>query len=61
MYTIYTEIHENGTTERWYYGTYADRDMANEIAIDLWGEWPVYHCVCRAEEAEALGVLNLPR
>lgn len=61
MFTVFTEIHENGTVERWYYGTYNDRDFANEVAIDLGNEWPVYHCVCRAEEAEDWGILNLPR
>ena len=35
MYTIYTEIHENGTTERWYYGTYADRDRGRVARIPL--------------------------
>lgn len=61
MFTVFTEIHENGRVERWYYGTYNDRDFANEVAIDLGNEWPVYHCVCRAEEAEDWGILNLPR
>lgn len=60
MFTVYTEIHENGTVERWYYGTYADRDRANEVALELGGEWPVFHCVCPRDEAEAWGILNLP-
>lgn len=59
MYIVYTEIHENGI-ERWYYGTY-DRHTANEVALALGGEYPIYHCVCKAEEADAFGILNLPR
>ena len=59
MYVVYTEIHEAGTIERWYYGTYS-RAEANDVAYELGGSWPVYHCVCSAEEAEAMGVQNLP-
>lgn len=61
MYIVYTEIHKDGKVERWYYGTWADRDRANEVAMDLDGEWPIYYSVCREDEAEELGVQNLPR
>lgn len=61
MYIVYSEIHKDGKVERWYYGTWADRDRANEVAIDLDGHWPIYYGVCREDEAEELGVQNLPR
>lgn len=59
-FMVITEIHENGKMERWYYGTY-NRARANEVALELGGEWPVYHCVIPANEAESWGVKNLPR
>ncbi len=37
MYIVYAEIHKDGKVERWYYGTWADRDRANEVALDLDG------------------------
>ena len=61
MYIVYSEIHKDGKVERWYYGTWADRDRANEVAMDLDGHWPIYYDVCREDEAEELGVQNLPR
>ena len=65
MYIIYTEIFPEDYTkpvERWYYGTYSDRDQANEIAIALnEGAGPrIYRCVCDASEARKLGIRNLP-
>ena len=59
-FVVYTEIHENRTVERWYYGTY-DYERANQVAIEL-GIEPhhIYHCVCAKNEARALKVLNLP-
>lgn len=57
-YIVYTEILENGV-ERWYYGTY-DYDRANEVALELGSEYPIYHCVCALEDAERMGVKNLP-
>lgn len=61
MYIVYAEIHKDGKVERWYYGTWADRNRANEVALDLDGHWPIYYCVCKEEEAEELGIQNLPR
>ena len=58
-YIVYTEILENGKVERWYYGTY-NRDRANEVALELGGEYPIYHCVCALADAERMGVQNLP-
>jgi len=60
MYIVYTQIHNDGV-QRWYYGTYADRDRANEVALELGGSYPVYHCVCSIEEAETLGIQNMPK
>lgn len=67
MWVVYTEIHEDGDhllpgeVERWYYGRWADRDKANEVAIELGNEWPTYHCVCAEEDAEKLGIQNMYR
>ena len=62
-YIVYTEIHNTakGTTERWYYGCYATRERANAVALELGssraeGYW---HCVCREDEAESFGILNM--
>ena len=60
MYVVYTEIHENGSLERWYYGTYSSKNRANEVALELGGRWPVYHCVCPKDEAVDYGIQNLP-
>lgn len=58
-HVVYTEtITENGI-ERWYYGTY-DEDRANKVALELGGEYPTYHCVCREDEVEELEIKNLP-
>ena len=59
---VYTEIQrsfEEGGSECWYYGTY-DRATANRVAIELGNEYPTYHCVCKASEAEEFGIKNLP-
>ena len=61
MYVVYTEIHENGQVERWYYGTYDTSNRANEVALMLGGEWPIYHCVCDADKAKDFGIQNLPK
>ena len=64
-YIVYTEIINRNGLERWYYGTY-DHERANEVTIDLGSSYDheeresVAHCVCKACEAEAFGVLNLP-
>ena len=60
MYIVFTQIHENHTSSRWYYGTYETADRANEVALALGGEYPTFHCVCEASEAEAYGIQNLP-
>lgn len=60
MYIVYTEIIKENGVERWYYGTYRESDRANEVALELGGEHPIYHCVCGAEDAKALKILNLP-
>lgn len=60
-YVVYTKIHkEDGTIERWYYGVYKNEDRANEVALELGGEYPVYHCICEEEEAKNYGIMNLP-
>lgn len=60
-YIVYTEIHhDQGETERWYYGTYT-REKANEVAIELGNNYPIYHCVCEEKDAEKFGILNMPR
>ena len=65
-YIVYTEIHhehgspENEHPERWYYGTY-DYTKANEVALELGGKWPIYHCVCEEELAKYLGIQNMPK
>lgn len=58
MYIVYTEI-IGEELERWYYGTYT-REEANRVAYELGGDYPVYHCVCKAEDAEKFNILNLP-
>lgn len=62
MFMIITEDFscDNAIT-RWYYGTYNDRNMANDIAADLGNGYPYFHTVIPAEDAESLGVLNLPQ
>lgn len=62
-YIVYTEVHnwDNGTVERWYYGCWADRDKANEVALELGCDRAegIWHCVCREDEAEGLGIHNM--
>lgn len=61
-YIVYTEIHgNNGDTERWYYGIWEDRNEANEVALELGGEYPVYHNVCPLSQAKELRIQNMPR
>ena len=60
-YIVYTEIHTENGVERWYYGTWSNKDTANEVALELGGAWPTYHCVVEADRAEAFGIQNLPR
>lgn len=68
-YIVYIEIIKDaGGLERWYYGTYSSEHQANEIALEL-GQYSVYgvndtervyHCVCKADEAESLEIMNMP-
>lgn len=58
-YVVYTEILKEEGIERWYYGTYT-RERANEVALQLGNEYPIYHCVIEAEEAVEFGIKNLP-
>lgn len=58
-YVVYTEIIENGTCERWYYGVY-DHDRANEVALELGHGNGMWHCVCALGEVEAMEILNVP-
>lgn len=62
MYVVYTEI-LNGTPnpERWYYGTFESSNRANEVALRLGSEYPTYHCVADLEDAEELGIRNMPQ
>lgn len=60
MWVVYTKIHDNGTHENWYYGCYDDYNRANEVALSLGNEWPIYHSVCKVEEALDYGIQNLP-
>lgn len=59
-YIVYTEHHFDGKVERWYYGTFKNRDRATEVASELCNAYPYYHFVCKWEEASGLGVQNLP-
>ena len=59
MFIVYTEILGNGV-ERWYYGTYESREEANEVAYELGGKYPIFHCVCATNEAKDYEVMNLP-
>lgn len=59
MWIVFTEIHNENGVERWYYGKWSDRDRANEVALELGGEWPIYHCVCAEADAEKFGIQNL--
>ena len=61
MYIVYTEIHEKGKVERWYYGAYENSNRANEVALMLGQEYPIFHCVCKAEDAEKLNIQNMYR
>ena len=60
-YIVITEIFENGTCERWYYGTYS-RDRANEVALSLGSDRAngIFHSVIPESDAEAYGVKNMP-
>ena len=60
MWVVYTKIHENGSHENWYYGCYDNYNKANEVALDLGGSWPVYHCVCEAEKVRDYNIKNVP-
>ncbi len=61
-YIIYREIFEDGNMERWFYSYNSNRDQANELAIQLnrYGNPDVWACVCKASEAKAFGIKNLP-
>ena len=60
-YVVYTKIHkEDSSIEKWYYGVYSDSNRANEVALELGAEYPVYHCVCKEDEVKKQGILNLP-
>lgn len=62
MFMVITEDFscDNAIT-RWYYGTFTDRNRANEVAMELGNDYPFFHAVIPAEDAESWGVLNLPR
>ena len=60
MYMVITEIVNPDKTSRWYYGQYKDSNKANEVAISLGNEYPVFHSVIPSEQAAEFGVLNLP-
>lgn len=61
MFITYTEIHGENGLERWFYGAYNTRERANEVALELGSEYPVYRCVCEAAEAKELGIRNMPK
>lgn len=60
MWIVYTAIHGMAGVDLWYYGSYETRGRANEVAYELGGNYPVYHCVCHRDDAKELGVQNLP-
>ena len=58
---VVTEMHdENEGISYWYYGTYDNRNMANEVASNFVNIYPCYHVVINANEAEEWGVKNFP-
>ena len=57
---VITELFDGRITERWYYGTWADRARAEEVAAELGHGLEVDHIVIRADEAEDWSVQNLP-
>lgn len=60
-YVVYTEIiEESGGIQCWYYGMFDNEHIANECALELGQYDNVYHCVCRADEVQELGIKNLP-
>ena len=65
-YIIYTDIHHNGSIQRWFYGIYNNRDVANAEAQRMNEEYNlpsqgIYRCVCKAEDAGKMGVMNMPK
>ena len=59
MWMIYSERFVDNKAVRWFYGTYADRDRANELALQLKDQYRdpnLWFCVIPAEDAEAYGV-----
>lgn len=61
MWIVYTEIHTDSDVERWYYGVWDDHNRANEVAIALGNNYPVFHCVCSESDANKLGIQNMYR
>jgi hypothetical protein len=59
-YMVITELFDDRITERWYYGTWADRARAEEVAAELGHGLEVDHIVIRADEARDWDVQNLP-
>lgn len=60
-YIVFTEIHyKDGYIERWYFGRFNNRDKANEIAIELGNQYPIFHSVCAESDAEDFDIHNLP-
>lgn len=59
---VVIEVIENHQSEYWYYGCYADRNRANEVAIALGKDYEkkIFHCVIPTKDAEKFEVNNLP-
>lgn len=57
MFVVYTEI-IGKEIERWFYGRYTSYERANEVALALGGEYPIYHCVCKEEDIVRFGIRN---
>ena len=49
-YIVYTEHHFDGKVERWYYGTFKNRDRATEVASELCNAYPYYHFVANGKK-----------
>ena len=64
MWIIYSERFEDHTPVRWYYGTYENRDHANEVAIALNKVFEDHadasFCVCRDDNSIVETIKNMP-
>jgi len=59
---VYTEVLEKDKLERWYYGTYANEQVADDVAYNL-GHIPedgIWHSWCRFDEVNVYKVKNMP-